>query len=559
MGGWHPLIFAKTTIISTIINFITMKTKLIFGGLACFLLASCSQEAFEAPVQEQYAQEFSKLFGSIDPNQNWSMAERKSVNVTAEPGSTVSVYAFNGETYKLAARYTDFSGNGTVSFDAAAGCDNVIVTDGTNTVSTTTGSSVTLMSSRAGVDDITITKDSEYKTIDLSDLKNFVNKLVPEQVDNTSKSGLTKNFAALPKVGERVRVYPAYWQHAWFAEVGIYINDENDQPVLMEPFFYDGDVQSSVQYQTTNAQVKNGTWTDAESNHQDSPWSAYTMSSVKNVRSLGWELDVPVGQLYGFYIKVYEDKNKTGYKGTYYSEARHNPKSEKYPNGVSMASYAKAGDQTFIGFEDDPNASEKDLNDIVLMLDPVPYIVDHEPDGFILAAEDLGNTGDFDFNDVVFSVTHIAGEKTAIVTPLAAGGTLPIQLYYDGKPVGGEFHSLFGGSKSSEMINTDKITKAADPIEIEVPGDFAIGEYADYDNNENSHFRKFTISINNGQTMLTAPKNGAAPQIMCLPANWEWPKEQVNIQDAYPDFGDWGKNYSNTEWIKNKIDGMIIR
>lgn len=517
---------------------------MLAGGL---LMASCSQEAFEAPVQEQYAQEFSKLFGSIDPNQNWSMAERKSVNVTAEPGSTVSVYAFNGETYKLAARYSDFSGNGTISFDAAAGNDNVIVTDGTNTVSATAGSSVTLMSSRAGVDDITVTKDTEYKEINVTDLKNFVNNLVPEQQDNTTKTGLTKNFAALPKVNERVRVYPAYWQHAWFAEVGIYINDENDTPVLMDPFFFDGDVQSAVQ----TTQVNNNRWSDAESNHANSPWSAYTMSSVKNVRSLGWELDVPVGQLYGFYIKVYGDRQKKNLKGTYYSEARHNP------NEVSMASYAKAGDQTFIGFEDDPNADVKDLNDIVLMLDPVPYIVDHEPDGFVLACEDLGNTGDFDFNDVVFSVTHVAGETTAIVTPLAAGGTLPIQLYYDGKPIGGEFHSHFEGSKSSEMINTDKITKAADPIVIEVPGDFAIGEYADYENNENSHFRKFTISINNGETVLTAPKNGAAPQIMCLPANWEWPKEQVNIQEAYPDFGKWGQNYSNKEWINNKVNGKL--
>ena len=43
----------------------------------------------------------------------------------------------------------------------------------------------------------------------------------------------------------------------------------------------------------------------------------------------------------------------------------------------------------------------------------------------------MGKDRDYDFNDIVFSVSFISGQKTATITPLAAGGVLPAKLYVD--------------------------------------------------------------------------------------------------------------------------------
>lgn len=551
-----------------------MNTKLIYGGLACFMLASCSQETFETPVQEQYAQEFTKIFGEIDPNQNWSMATRSSVTVSAEPGSTVSVYAYNGSVYKLAARYKDFSGNETISFDAIQGYDRIIVSDGLNSVETSDGSSVSLVSTRAD-DEITYTKTDDYKEIDVDVLRNILTNLLPESEDNTDNEGLTTDFSALPKPNEQVTVYPVYCQHLYSVAVGVYTLDDNGKPVKQEAFFYDGAIGDDLQYKTST----NGSWQNANSERSASGsyscFNSSNASGVTNIQAKGYTLAIPSNTQYGFYIDVYtststsssssgnsrpgrnseshtstDDYSKGNISATYYSQASLN-------NGNSYASYVVSGDNTFIGFEDQDASG--DLNDIILMLDPVPYIIDHEELEFIIAAEDLGSTDDFDFNDVVFKVAHVAGETTATITPLAAGGTKPIHLKYDGQEIGGEFHSLFGVA-SNQMVNTEEITKEADSIEIEVTKDFSLIHYEKYGEiQEGSDFSKFTIDVDYGETTLTAPQVGQAPQIMCLPSTWKWPKERVNILQAYPKFGDWGKNYTNATWVNTVNEENVVK
>ena len=53
-----------------------------------------------------------------------------------------------------------------------------------------------------------------------------------------------------------------------------------------------------------------------------------------------------------------------------------------------------------------------------------------EPQSWLLAVEDLGNIGDFDFNDLVVKISHVSGDRHITVEPLASGGTLPIRLFY---------------------------------------------------------------------------------------------------------------------------------
>lgn len=103
----------------------------------------------------------------------------------------------------------------------------------------------------------------------------------------------------------------------------------------------------------------------------------------------------------------------------------------------------------------------RDYADVVLLVVPETvadfgyfHDVNAEPYTWTIAAEDLGSTDDWDFNDAVFSFTdvitnlnsanknHLAatldgpidavGVRTISVKPLAAGGTLPIYITYNG-------------------------------------------------------------------------------------------------------------------------------
>lgn len=185
--------------------------------------------------------------------------------------------------------------------------------------------------------------------------------------------------------------------------------------------------------------------------------------------------------------------------------------------------------------------------------DPTPTPTpDPEPgaQSWIIAAEDLGSTDDYDFNDVVIMVSHAAGQTTATVTPLAAGGTYASDIWFGDQSLG-EIHGMFGittgTSGSLPMLNTGNGTATATgtPKTINVPADFSV-TYG------NCNFRMVT---NNGsQSMIIdSATAGDAPQVIIVPSNWWWPKERVNIEDAYPLFKNWSQNAgANTEWYKSE-------
>lgn len=181
------------------------------------------------------------------------------------------------------------------------------------------------------------------------------------------------------------------------------------------------------------------------------------------------------------------------------------------------------------------NSNDFDLQDIVFLIDGVdPHeVVDKEepqpePIKWVVACEDLGSIDDFDFNDVVFEIEHVSGEETARITPLAAGGTLPVYLkYWDGTrevPVGGEWHALFG-KRTSEMVNTSGSSFVrATPIDIKVDPDFTIatredGHYYDGEKSYRDHMGGFFIEVDreDGRTdIVTPPMEGEAPQMFLL-------------------------------------------
>lgn len=178
-----------------------------------------------------------------------------------------------------------------------------------------------------------------------------------------------------------------------------------------------------------------------------------------------------------------------------------------------------------------------------------------------VACEDLGSVGDYDFNDIVFDVAYVAGEDTAYVTAVAAGGTLRTHLCNKlSSTTLGEIHKMFEINDITKMINTGVSVEwnglnnyVGKTIAIDVPADFSMSD----------DMGGFYLQIENGdgkvysEVKIEPCESGNIPQMICVPSDWRWPTETVNIGLAYPDFGLWGQNYGNNTWY-NKVETEYV-
>ena len=204
-------------------------------------------------------------------------------------------------------------------------------------------------------------------------------------------------------------------------------------------------------------------------------------------------------------------------------------------------------------------------NYIVKITPGVGYTTD-EPDynkkWHRIMCEDLGNTYDFDFNDLVFDVyyTGTSGDYTANITVQAAGGTMPI--YLGDYPT--EMHELMGGAKISDNryqpINVGGVKKA--PVSITI-------EHLDSTNPDDIDIKiKATGSgtswTNNDIRLPKVGEASNAPQKICIPGNTtKWTKEGKQIEDGYPNFDKWVKSkngsYRFADWVtvKDKNQNVV--
>ena len=145
-----------------------------------------------------------------------------------------------------------------------------------------------------------------------------------------------------------------------------------------------------------------------------------------------------------------------------------------------------------------------------------------------LTVSDKGN--DFDFNDVVFDIKfdYPAGKTTIILR--AAGGTLPLQ-------VGGvEVHGMFGVPVTT-MVNTGGVSK--DPVTFELDGTF------DYQPDK----IEVKVQKDGNWVVLQAPTGKVASKI-CVAVDYDWCAERQDIENKYPNFAQWVKNTTPSEWWK---------
>lgn len=190
--------------------------------------------------------------------------------------------------------------------------------------------------------------------------------------------------------------------------------------------------------------------------------------------------------------------------------------------------------------------------------------------------EDLGNTYDFDFNDLVFDVyfSGTEGNYVANIRVQAAGGTLPIYIGFDGNE-GYEAHKLLGQSVTSVPVNVGQgVTAAYKDIQISMAA-FGMGNSTNADDipiyvgKTNAEGTKTTTLLPSIGSNVTA-----APQKICIPDNTtKWTIEHGQFgsgissytgeykEGAYSYFNAWIQ-YPNgtygfdgaTPWNKNGID-----
>lgn len=551
-------------------------SSMLFGGL---MMASCSDDVMEAPVQEdvrkEYAKNFVETFGPISRNVDWNASAIKTITVNGVANADVNVYASVLGTYRLAGVYTGVNSGDKLEFTTYKMVDDIVVTCG-GAVVKVENAVANFATSRA----FAVSTDKSHFTI--TQPRTFDGTEINKNLNNTPQghnnfgTSTTYDFTyLLPtyKNDEPVVIYPIYWEGVHTHKLYIYWEDVNG---YHEEYVYttkDGDgiftCEDAKSKLFSIAKNKEGV---------DKSYDVKNGNGTKSIKvtNKGIQVNLPKNQLFGLKLEVY-DENSGKLLNTWFTDPAKN-------NGAVQARYQpakhkiegnEAGEYSTLHWEesvagtdkDNKNETNSDLNDFVLLVTNAEC-TSSTPQRWVLAIEDLGTTDDYDFNDIILYVEHAKNLKKAAVTVLAAGGTLEAYLQYKGKTVGKEIHAWFADTPANTypMINTFEEGLHGNTVLVDVEDDFTMALYTDDVENK---MGDFTILVNgNNSTMIAPPNKGEVPQIICLPEGWLWPRERVSMNVAYPGFTDyvnygnpelWGQNYPNQDgWLATKVAEKVM-
>ena len=580
-------------------------------------------EAYFQNQAQQYAMKWQEKFGAIDPEQNWNMATQAKANIAVPSGSTVNVYKnnplFNQETaigsftksgeYNLdvpkssaSLYYETVNGDGTKTvrvstlengvFNIGRSNASYAKTRGSDGCNTTVGSSFDVefdpyqdsnwawLNKKAtfyNLNNVATSVGSEWKVKDfraILDVKDGKDGVFKEGVNNVTKWQSKLNFDIVYEMASdgpvtldlNFRKTSGNDQIAYFYYTGEKPNIDEVKKYILVDNAAKSDLIKCKEWQD---------WTNSLSDWKDAS-SQITLSGANDeniYRGTRFNLvyfgadgnssgtyTFPKGTKIGFC--VIQNHNNQWNNFVRYSIPSLNEPSDKY---VATFNY---GGTTFLGFEDWKNG-DYDLNDVLFFATgnfTPPTEIGPDPEQtpqWIIACEDLGSTEDYDFNDIVFGVTHKTGETTATITPMAAGGVYKAEIYYYDQLIG-EIHELLGHTVKEDgkypMINTGGTTDNGKTVQtINVPSDFTISE----------GMGGFNIKVTipqegeeatglGGQAVrIWGTTKGNAPQMFMLEGTWKWPKEKQNIENAYPNFANWNSNHQYYDWVNDSDSGLV--
>lgn len=544
-----------------------MKTRVLFiFGFVVFAtilaMTSCRDQDFVfeehypgEEIKKEYEQNWVKQMGAIDPEQDWCMAGEYSVTVSVPGVEDVKVYALNPEgEYRLVGEYFGVSGTQTLKFDAIKGTKDLLVSTSNGFKKTVVDGEVGFeMGTRAVNTGTTNGVKVEYSENDYINFdNNYIVDLVGKSNGWLSGYGSTgqPNYIYVAQTSE-VYFYPLFWNTTSFLgvkyvdEIGIYNPENSDQKVKL----FDTKSDKVLQY---SKKTDGSSWTNCPNN------DSKTNDANGGYKSQGIKVTLPEGwRSFGLYIK-------NGRNDVFYSQ------SSKNNRVVKCGTVLDSNKNNVICMGDEYLAG---INQILFRIVGAST-VNINMQSWLLACEDLGDTGDYDFNDLVFKCEkkNEGTDKTADyklkITPLAAGGTLEAQYGFDGV-VHKEIHAAFGKTQKVNgkylMLNTN--AGSGEGVDNVSPLDAGkiIKEYGTTNFNVATELQKFFIRVGgtsatmedsptpeyeekNGSYIITAPKKGSAPQMIIVPEGWNWPKERVSILDAYPEFSTWSSDASKDDW-----------
>lgn len=592
---------------------------------AAFLISACTDyNNWYTAEQLAYEASFQKDFGNFDPTNDFNLAQRGQVTVTPNGNREVCVYKKAPNGYQLIARYDDVTSTRTLGFDIPKGETEILVTNGSETQKTTIGGKVTFGAvTRAGKYDFNTggfsaqLNDGErytYYYYDAAEAQSF-KTFLPENQPNKDKA--IDDFT-LVSTGEFI-IYPTYWNASYQTMVGIYYYDEIGN-IVKKPIFGNHKYNESIQFLNADGNWETDNLSSGYKNGLTDGKPADTQ-----YRSKGIIVNLPLGTRFGFYTPI----NYSTYKNSYaprnvskavtengitypkagnwswwggvdaHSESHLNPPDiwtqawtketwmENTRHAVMFAMYYDSHGDMVIGAEDSYAdgsygwIGDYDLNDRMFKIyGSQPEVLNNKSQSWILPFEDLGGSFDWDYNDVILQMNYVNGQKTATITPVAAGGTLHSEVFFndtddDSKAQNlGEIHVLLGATPVEEdelytPINASNrgATGTTKTVNITNPATFSIANaQSEANSSANGTSTKSIVGTyivtksNEGTSTIAYNGMGKAPAMLVLPTSyklddkyyeWAWPVEGKDIRKAYNQSG-----HSFTEWVEDHANAQ---
>lgn len=191
------------------------------------------------------------------------------------------------------------------------------------------------------------------------------------------------------------------------------------------------------------------------------------------------------------------------------------------------------------------------------------------------AFEDNTTKCDFDMNDVVIQVKENSSNSSKLdVTLVAAGCEYDNYVYLGSTRIswanGAEVHAALGAT-SRTMVNTGRGEDLdAVTVTIDKPStnfDFQNADFKIRPFKVGANPDDLSQSVSNDYIGIVKEGNPSglaqAPLGIAIPAKWKWPKERVNITNAYEGFITWGKQSDLTtrneysDWYQNYTSGTV--
>lgn len=161
--------------------------------------------------------------------------------------------------------------------------------------------------------------------------------------------------------------------------------------------------------------------------------------------------------------------------------------------------------------------------------------------------------GDFDFNDVVLKVTVPDESGNATVTLFAAGAAKNLKVGFSDKSnssnskpdLFGEVHAAMGCDPGT-LINTGSGTNAAS-VESDITITGTLKDNGDFYIYDESNIQIHIAS-------KVRPASTYPPYGLCIPGDWEFPRERNQITGLYHYFENWAEDHTvYTKWYEEHM------